>query len=66
MTTALHPSLSLRHKRVLCGAGCCCLLVSLCHHYGVTDRITRAGEKGCGEDESEGGDRATGAGAQVT
>lgn len=44
MTTMLHPSLSLHHKRVLCGAGCCCLLVSLCHHYGVTDRITRMGE----------------------
>lgn len=48
MTTALHPSLSLRHKRVLCGAGCCCLLVSLCHHYGVTDRITRMGVRGRG------------------
>lgn len=50
MTTMLHPSLSLRHKRVLCGAGCCCLLVSLCHHYRVTDRKTRAGHGG-----SEGG-----------
>lgn len=55
MTTMLHPSLSLHHKRVLCGAGCCCLLVSLCHHYGVTDRITRMGEGVWGR-KSEGGD----------
>lgn len=45
MTTILHPSLSLRHKRVLCGARCSCLLVSLCHHYGVTDRITRTADE---------------------
>lgn len=50
MTTMLHPSLSLHHKRVLCGAGCRCLLVSLCHHYRVTDRKTRAGDEGEGED----------------
>lgn len=55
MTTMLHPSLSLHHKRVLCGAGCCCLLVSLCHHYSVTDRITRMGE-GVWGGLSEGGD----------
>lgn len=58
----LHPSLSLRHKRVLCGAGCRCLLVSLCHHYRVIDRKTRAGDGG----EGEGGDCTTAAGAGVT
>lgn len=46
MTTMLHPSLSLRHKRVLCGAGCRCLLVSLCHHYCVTGTKTGAGDGG--------------------
>lgn len=65
MTTMLHPSLSLRHKRVLCGAGCRCLLVSLCHHYRVTGRKTRAGDGG-GEGEGGGGGCATAAGAGVT
>lgn len=62
MTTMLHPSLSLRHKRVLCGAGCHCLLVSLCHHYRVTRQENRSERQGGGE----GGDCATAAGAGVT
>lgn len=43
MTTMLHPSLSLSHKGAIYGGRCCCLLVRLCHHYDVTDKITRRG-----------------------
>jgi len=44
MTTMLHPSLSLRYKGSSVVVGWCCLLLILCHHYVVTDRITRMGE----------------------
>lgn len=43
MTAIPHLALSLPHKRVLCGGGCRCLLLILCHHYVVTDRITKVG-----------------------